>query len=203
MKDGSPSKTLVLDVGGVLVGHSSGPSAVAEYLHVPAEELEDHYERHGRRLDLGEITTEEYFADLTGRDGAEMVEMALRATKPTAAVDRIPCWAQVANIDILSNWGTSFPRVLEILAIDPHVRTYYVSSETKAVKPHADAFVPLVEMMCRGEEVLFVDDRVDNLHAAEQHGIPTCLADSGCRWIVEVDCWLGFSEAPHFYLWKQ
>jgi putative hydrolase of the HAD superfamily len=66
-----------------------------------------------------------------------------------------------------------------------------ISSQTGLVKPAPEAFLPLLRLGVPPEEVLFIDDRPNNVNTAADLGVQTVFAGEEDHWIAEVDRRIG------------
>lgn len=75
--------------------------------------------------------------------------------------------ACMSNID-----ETHWNKIKTFPSIDGLFEKKFLSFEQKLVKPHANAFDRVLEMLgCDKEGIIFIDDREDNIQSAKNYGI--------------------------------
>jgi putative hydrolase of the HAD superfamily len=175
----SPSGIVVFDLGGVLVPSAAVLPRLAAELGVSTEELSPAYWRHRRHYDLGgdEIAYWESVVSLLARD-PDPVLLRRLSELDSAKWSALPLASQVlldqltdVRLGLLSNaparlassvraagWATAmdvliFSADLALAKPDPQI---YTSADTAYKTLPAD--------------VMFFDDRVDNVAAARTHG---------------------------------
>jgi putative hydrolase of the HAD superfamily len=77
------------------------------------------------------------------------------------------------KIGVLSNAGdATLERLLQWYPYNNFVDVFVISAEVKLAKPDAEIYELALRMLdSKGEECVFVDDLLENIEAAEQHGI--------------------------------
>jgi putative hydrolase of the HAD superfamily len=189
-------KRLVLDAGGVLFDERfrSFLCELAADNDVSPDEIRALYNGGLRqRLWRGECTVDEFWTELgealgTHLDRAVTEAQLTERLQPLAALTRLQGWASKAEIWILSNHRHEWLRpLLKAHAGDVPFTRLLISSEIGEMKPDEGIYA---EVLDGAEDVLFVDDKQENLDAAARLGLPTLLADKECRWYGVVDAWL-------------
>lgn len=78
------------------------------------------------------------------------------------------------KIYLLSNYGSNFSEMKENFAFYPYVDGGVISYEVGHIKPEKEIYEALIEKYnIVPEEAVFLDDRLENLEAAEEFGIHT------------------------------
>lgn len=191
-------KRLVLDAGGVLFDERFRPflRELAVDNGVSPDEITALYNEHlRRRLWRGECTVDEFWLEVGQALGTTLDRVSVEAElvkrlQPLKTLERLKCWATKADIWILSNHRHEWLRpLLRAHAGEVPFTRLLISSEVGKMKPDEDIYSELFED-ADGLDILFVDDKQENLNTAARLGIPTLLADSDCRWHSIVDAWL-------------
>ncbi|MFP5020532.1 HAD-IA family hydrolase [Pseudonocardia phyllosphaerae] len=176
-----PPRTVVFDLGEVLVPSTGLIRTLAAELGVLERALDEAYWRHRHRHDLGDAPQRYWsavFADLglapdpDRMDAAERSDVAFWSTLPTESLTLLAGLARATvRLAVLSNapcglaaavrssaWRTPFARML-------------FSADVGVAKPAADIYRRAdVEFGTLPDQVVFFDDRADNVRAAVAHG---------------------------------
>ncbi len=184
-----PIRALLLDLGGVLVHHQPARlvERMAEVARVPLAAFTDAYWSHRGQIDLtGDVRR--YWLDVL-RDARSPLHERARgeACAALGALDaeswtqfREPVWeiarrfrAAGGRVGLLSNCG---PEVMDrIEELRPHARTFdatIVSWEVGLLKPDPAIYRLAIErLQVEPGATLFVDDRAENVAAAEAVGL--------------------------------
>jgi glucose-1-phosphatase len=176
-------RVLLFDVGGVLV-QLSGVETMLEWLgpQVTTDELWRRWLQSTpvRQFETGRIDANEFAAGVTSEFGLPVEpRQFLEAfiTWPSGLypgtlemLRRIPASYRRA---LLSNSNAlHWPRVLNEMQLGAAFDTHFVSHITGRIKPDPDAFEHVVESLrCVAGQVLFLDDNLMNVHAAQACGM--------------------------------
>jgi glucose-1-phosphatase len=176
-------RVLLFDVGGVLV-QLSGVETMLGWLgrQVTTDELWRRWLQSTpvRQFETGRIDASEFAAGVTSEFGLPVEpQQFLEAfiTWPSglypgamAMLCRIPASYRRA---ILSNSNAlHWPRVLNEMQLGAAFDSHFVSHLTGRIKPDPDAFEHVVESLgCTAGQVLFLDDNLMNVHAAQACGM--------------------------------
>jgi HAD superfamily hydrolase (TIGR01509 family) len=194
-------KRLVLDAGGVLYDEGFRPllGSLAVSAGRPAEDGVDYYNTQLRRhLWRGCISVDEFwtrlsdFLPLTKEQLAELIENGAPGIfNPLDSLEKIEEWSEKAEVWILSNHRHEWLLpALEESGIRDYFDRIIISSSAGHMKPDLAIYEGLREG--EPEEVMFVDDKAENLDAAREASAADklVLADLEGNWISEVDTWL-------------
>jgi putative hydrolase of the HAD superfamily len=183
--DAAPSdiRILLFDVGGVLV-ELSGVDTMLEWLgrKVTIEELWRMWLRSQpvRRFETGRITASEFAAGVISEFGLPV--------EPQQFLEAFIGWPSglyPGTLDMLTRIPRSYhrallsnsnalhwPRVLNDLKLGAAFDSHFVSHLTGRIKPDSDAFEHVVNCLgCPAAEVLFLDDNMLNVRAAQGFGM--------------------------------
>ncbi|MFD3373807.1 MULTISPECIES: HAD family hydrolase [unclassified Streptomyces] len=176
-----PPTVVVWDLGGVLAPSGRALAALAEALDVPESELADPYWMHRDAYDLG------------AAPGAYWQRIAEALGRPLDAgwverLDRIDtdCWATLDSdaetlldqlsergtpLGVLSNAPGSLARAIRRAPWSGRFETLVFSSDLGLMKPDPLVYRAADERLGRpASEVVFFDDRPENVVAARSHG---------------------------------
>ncbi|WDV56469.1 HAD-IA family hydrolase [Streptomyces coeruleorubidus] len=176
------SPTMVVwDLGGVLAPSGSAPAALAEALDVPESQLAAPYWTHRDAYDLG-ASPETYWrlvADALGRplDGAwvDRLDRIDTGYWATLASDAAALLARLTErgtpLGILSNAPGSLARAVRRAPWSTRFEALVFSSDLGLMKPDPLVYRAADERLGRApSEVVFFDDRPENVAAAGAHG---------------------------------
>lgn len=186
MKDGSDVRALILDYGEVLSLPQAGDlvDRMAALAGVARDRFEAAYWRHRRAYDLGRRATDYW------RDALHDLDVDNDAIIPTL-IDldvqswtryREPMWSVARKVRgtgvktaILSN---GVPEVMARVGAERPLSSLFdvvlVSYELGHAKPEPEIYdATLSKLGVEAPDALFVDDRVENIAAAEQLGLRT------------------------------
>jgi HAD superfamily hydrolase (TIGR01509 family) len=176
-------RVLVFDVGGVLV-QLSGVDTMLEWLgrRITTDELWRRWLQSApvRQFETGRIDANEFAAGVTSEFGLPV--------EPQQFLDAFIAWPtglypgtleMLARIPrsyhraILSNSNAlHWPRVLNDMLLGCAFDSHFVSHLTGRIKPDSDAFEHVVNSLgCMPDQVLFLDDNLLNVKAAQNHGM--------------------------------
>ena len=132
--------------------------------------------------DLGISSFEKVVADLSEYRGVEqsyareMLQLSIKrqeTIEPTAELIR-DLKAEGYQLYVLSNMSKEFIAYLRSQAVYSHFDGEVVSCEEQIVKPMPEIYELLLERYgLEPEHTIFIDDRVENVRAAERFGINT------------------------------
>ena len=177
----TPPTTVVFDLGEVLVPSAGLERRLAGVFAVPEPVLREAYWRHRARHDLGD-PPDRYWtavcADLglaperARMDAAERVDVTFWSTLPPSSSMLIADLARArVRLAVLSNAPRGLASAVRAAAWSSPFDRLLFSADVGAAKPSQDIFRRAdVEFGTTPEQVLFFDDRVDNVRAASAHG---------------------------------
>lgn len=137
----------------------------------------------------GNIDDEGLWNELAGRRvNLRRTMCSLRGSyRPGPAAAYLLNWSQLVPIWLLSNhrsdWVTPVLDAIDVLGV---FQRLLISDTTGLVKPDPAAFRQLTDSLAGGD-ILFVDDQLHNIKAAERLGLQTVYASPDGRWVNEVD----------------
>lgn len=137
-----------------------------------------------RRLDLDEITLDEYYQELADAVGIP-IEQAKQEMADKVAINqpllRLVDEHRAAGlaVAILSNDGSSLRGYIEALGIAHHFDQVYVSGELGVMKPDRRIYQHVIEDLgLEPQAVLFIDDKQANVDGARRAGLQAELYSS-------------------------
>jgi HAD superfamily hydrolase (TIGR01509 family) len=175
-------RAVVVDLGGVVflpAGHADPWTWLADRLGVSADAVRAALWHPGdiEAANIGEISGEEYAARAAARLGIESkrvldaIEEAYAGMLNTTLVSRLRALRPHVTVAALTNNWTFLDRLLERQGIADVFHVVVNSAETRCRKPNAEIYRLLLERIgCRADEVVFFDDDLVNVVAAEALG---------------------------------
>ncbi|WP_344018870.1 HAD-IA family hydrolase [Pseudonocardia kongjuensis] len=174
-------RTVVFDLGEVLVPSQGLERRLAAELGVPEPELRVAYRAHRRRHDLGDPPHRYWsavFADLglppdpDRMDAAERLDVTFwSALPPTSSMLLADLARAKVRLAVLSNAPRGLAAAVRAAAWSGPFDRMLFSADVGLVKPSQDVYRRAdVEFRTVPEQVVFFDDRVDNVRAAVAHG---------------------------------
>lgn len=171
----------MFDLGEVLVPSAGLERRLAAALGVSEPALREAYWRHRARHDLGEppdrywtaVCTELGLAPVRARlDAAERADVTFWSTLPPSSSLLIADLAQArVRLAVLSNAPRGLAAAVRAAAWSSPFDRLLFSADVGAAKPSQDIYRRAdVEFGTAPEQVVFFDDRVDNVRAAVAHG---------------------------------
>ncbi|GAA0560902.1 HAD family hydrolase [Actinomadura livida] len=154
---------------------------------VPAERFWPAYWAHRLPYDLGEVTAGDFWRQVCGRLGAPvddglievLVELDVRAWAHVNG-DTLDLLEELAEagtpLALLSNAPVELARMVDGRPWARLFRHRLFSADLRLAKPDPEIFGRLTDRLgARPDQVLFVDDRAENVRAAEAAGIRSVL----------------------------
>jgi putative hydrolase of the HAD superfamily len=183
-------KTIIFDNNGVLSQSSltGGVDGMVKYLGVKKEEFVPVWEEEAMKVDKGEISTKECLRRCLDRlNCADNNTESLRAEYHKGYLPRedVRKFAKKLKKDfelvLLTNFGGDFEyfnkkwKMEEIFDKDK----IFISADLKMVKPDEDIYLYTLEKIGRKpEEIVFIDDKQENIDTAKRLGMHTILFKS-------------------------
>jgi len=176
-------KGIYLDYSGVVsisrVGHPH--DVYAQQLGITSQALEEFFEGDlNRQVDLGEITQVQFFDRMIQELGLtpESIEIFKEAFREgfelnQALLDFVQTFSPNIKIGLLSNYSDRLRRVIEEELNIVHIfDVTIISCEVKLLKPDKAIYQLALERMgIQPNEMVFVDDRIENIESATEMGI--------------------------------
>jgi len=189
-------KTVLFDVGGVLISDSSFQKAFTTFVS-ESYELDDFYQSNKRyffvyqllkELETGALDDRQFWSKMTEKIEREPIqtvenffsEIAPIEERSQSILDLVEKLQQ-ANIfvGILSNTSKSYSQRLRTLGYYQAFEKIYLSCDIGFWKPDVQAYAYVAkDLNFQPEEILFIDDSKANIEAAEKFGMQTILFDS-------------------------
>ena len=136
----------------------------------------------------GAISDDELWHRLSAGSGAGWAARFEAAYGPGPAAPRLPAWARIAPIWLLTNHRTAWiERRIDRLDLRRSLSRILVSEAIGALKPEAAVFAPILAHVRDPATVLLVDDQAKNITAAAALGMSSLLADPAGQWVTAVD----------------
>lgn len=137
-----------------------------------------------RRLDLDEITLEQYYQELA--DAADMsIEQAKHEMEAEVAINTPlldladELRSKGINVSILSNDGSSLRGYIDDLGIAQHFDQVFVSGELGMMKPDQRIYQHVAQVLkLYPKEILFIDDKQSNIDGALRAGMQSAVYSS-------------------------
>ncbi len=178
-------KNIVFDLGGVVFARNKNtcrPELIDFFSFVRAEKMPEFWEEYDRgTLTRDEVT--DVLCRLKGCDRdtcAALIDEAIDRQEPIAPTERLIGDLKAAGyrLYVLSNMSREFIDFLRRVPVYRHFDGDVVSCEERTVKPEPRIYEILLDRFALDPaETLFIDDRPENIAAAERHGIRGCLFD--------------------------
>ena len=204
-KQGSGENTgrlVLLDAGGVVLDGLATIN-VAKKVAVatgadPAQVLSFFYEQLNPLASTGERSESWVFEQLSARFGnIDVVELAAVARKSTLPLPNVAGvlerLSQQVPLWMLSNYVAPWLRdALIHRQLDQYFERLFISSETGMRKPDIAAFMEVIAVYGGApEEIIFVDDKQENLEAATHSGVHAVLSNgNSSTWETDLIVWL-------------
>jgi putative hydrolase of the HAD superfamily len=140
-----------------------------------------------RRLDLDEITLDQYYEELaiaanmsTDEARQEMASDVAINTPLLELVDELH--AKGVNVSILSNDGSSLRGYIDDLGIAHHFHQIFVSGELGMMKPDQRIYSHVAEQLrLEPHNILFIDDKQSNVDGAIRAGLQSVVYQSAAQ----------------------
>lgn len=137
-----------------------------------------------RRLDLDEITLEQYYQELA--DAADMpLQQAKHEMEAEVAINTPlleltdELRSKSINVSILSNDGSSLRNYIQGLGIAHHFDAIFVSGELGMMKPDQRIYQHVArDLGLDPSEILFIDDKQSNIDGAFRAGMQAAVYQS-------------------------
>jgi FMN phosphatase YigB (HAD superfamily) len=181
-------KFIYFDLGGVIVDHISGLIKTAEKFNLDKVEVISLFKKHANDLDRGLLSLgelEEIFDkkfDISNKLDKKLGEFIVDNFKIIQEThDLIYEIANDISIGILSNVSEDIFNYVEKNKLIPSVAydSLIVSAKLKVIKPEKKIFdIALSKSKYSLEEVLFIDDKLENIDAAKSLGWKTVLFET-------------------------
>ncbi len=177
------TKLFIFDMGEVLVLDGMNLPSIAEHLNIEPEVLEKDYRKYGYPMIEGFMDTSLYMRHLETEFGLKIEGNIFSSVySPRTNLSLLPVLDLIkekgVRLVIGSNTFQPHVDVIEKLPENPlgYFDKLYFSHEMGVSKPSLSFFKYILEReKVAGDEAYFVDDREENLRAAEEFGIKTFL----------------------------
>ena len=178
-------KTVIFDYGDVIsLPQSPADRAIIERLAgVDPEKFWPSYWAHRLELDLGIDGSRAYWATIAAETGADWDEARLcelwiadlrswMSVNPAVVEVLAALRAGGTRLALLSNAGPDYGSYLRHGLLGGYFDAVYVSGELKLLKPDPEIYqYVLADLGIPAAEAVFVDNRADNVRAAQELGI--------------------------------
>lgn len=177
------TKLFIFDMGEVLVLDGMNLDAIAEHLHLEPETLEKDYNKYDYPMIEGFMDTSLYMRHLEREFNLKIEGNIFSSVySPHTNISILPILELIKEkgVPLVVGSNTFQPHVDVIATLKEKPLDYfdklYFSHEMGVSKPSPYFFEYILEKeKTDGEEAFFVDDREENLRAAEKFGIRTFL----------------------------
>ena len=171
-------KFLYLDINGCLVRFFHAAFTKLSFdTDIPSEVIESTFWHYNDAVCRGEMTMDEFNAELASRFGLESLDWSeyyLETIEPIKESHELLKWASKNfKVGLLSNIMPGLVQTMIDIGKLPDIAYDVIvdSSEVGAIKPETDIYkIAEAETGVRSEEILFIDDSRTNLMAAERLG---------------------------------
>jgi len=178
-------KTVIFDYGDVIsLPQSPADRAVIERLaEVDPEKFWASYWAHRLELDLGIEGSRAYWATIAAETGADWDQARLcelwiadlrswMSVNPAVVAVLAALRAGGTRLALLSNAGPDYGSYFRHGVLGEYFDAVYVSGELKLLKPDPEIYqYVLADLGIAAAEAVFVDNRADNVRAAQELGI--------------------------------
>ena len=178
-------KTVIFDYGDVIsLPQSPADRAVIERLaEVDPEKFWASYWAHRLELDLGIEGSRAYWATIAAETGADWDQARLcelwiadlrswMSVNPAVVAVLAALRAGGTRLALLSNAGPDYGSYFRHGVLGEYFDAVYVSGELKLLKPDPEIYqYVLADLGIPAAEAVFVDNRADNVRAAQELGI--------------------------------
>jgi putative hydrolase of the HAD superfamily len=178
-------KTVIFDYGDVIsLPQSPADRAVIERLAgVDPEKFWSSYWAHRLELDLGIDGSRAYWAAIAAETGADWDEARLcelwiadlrswMSVNPAVIAVIAALRAGGTRLALLSNAGPDYGSYFRHGVLGEYFEAVYVSGELKLLKPEPEIYQHvLADLGISAAEAIFIDNRADNVRAAQELGI--------------------------------
>lgn len=194
-----PVKAVVFDLGKVLVDFDYGIAAcrLAETSALEPDDIRAHLDQSPLlfRYEAAQMTTEEFFAEVSRQIGfrgsfdefaASFADIFTEIPEMTRLQAELS--ARGLPTFVLSNTNDiAITHVRRNFPFFSRFTGYVLSYERAALKPHARIYEITEELTgCRGAEILFLDDRPENVEAGAKRGWRTICHQSPAETAMQV-----------------
>ncbi len=194
------TKLLVLDGQGVVFNSPFKKflSSFAKNNRLDYEQVERRWEGRIRELAWrGLISDDQLWSGLADRKinvKETMLELSA-GYEPGPAAKHLTSWSQTVPIWLLSNHRSAWllPK-LEAFGLGGAFDKLLISDSTGFIKPEPEAFRQLLHGVSSAQDILFIDDQLHNVQAAEALGCRAIFAAPGRPWLERVEAALGTGE---------
>ncbi len=177
------TKLFIFDMGEVLVLDGMNLPSIAEHLNIEPEVLEKDYRKYGYPMIEGFMDTSLYMRHLETEFGLKIEGNIFSSVySPRTNLSLLPVLDLIKEkgVRLVIGSNTFQPHVDVIFSLPENPLGYfdklYFSHEMGVSKPSLSFFKYILEReKVAGDEAFFVDDREENLRAAEKFGIKTFL----------------------------
>ena len=186
---------LVFDIAGVLLSNISLRcwKEMIQESNLSAEQLKGHFGGVKRQLWTGAMKEEEFWDTLRESYPELPISRArdilFDSIVPLPAAQYLERWSESADIHLLSNHCQEWIEP-NLRSLRPFTKSVTISNQVGLCKPEMEIYQLVGTYLGDGEKVLFIDDQEKNLHAAQQLGWKTLLADEKEDWTQEVEAFI-------------
>jgi putative hydrolase of the HAD superfamily len=180
---------ILTDYGGVLSSHQSDDDIrrLAECAGMPRNEFVEAYWRHRADYDRADLTPQDYWATVLGVPPPpellgclESLDVASWCHPNRDTVSRYQTLDSGYQFAMLSNAPTTLARAVETLPWMPTMRRRFFSCDLRLTKPSAEIYRQVVStLQADPDEIIFIDDRTENIDAARAIGMRAILFSAG------------------------
>lgn len=177
------TKLFIFDMGEVLVLDGMNLPSIAEHLNIEPEVLEKDYRKYGYPMIEGFMDTSLYMRHLETEFGLKIegnIFSSVYSPRTNLSLLSVLDAIKDKGVRLVIGSNTFQPHVDVISSLPENPLGYfdklYFSHEMGVSKPSLSFFKYILEReKVAGDETYFVDDREENLRAAEEFGIKTFL----------------------------
>lgn len=175
---------ILTDYGGVLSTPQT-PEDVVALAQISAQEVtqfQSGYWRYRDDYDRGDLSASEYWTAVLGRPVEENLLVELNALDLASwshpNLETVQTYAQIVadgrELALLSNAPLELARLIETLSWLPRMGLKFFSCDLRLTKPAPEIYRRVTELMdADPTEILFIDDRIENIDAAVDAGMKT------------------------------
>ena len=178
-------KWIIFDLGGIIILETSDliNNKIADILNIPDEKLKETAGKLHRQITAGAITLLEMYSIITKELSIHisanilleehLKQFRMLATKHNAGVvDFIKTLKNVYKVACLSNLELEIADICRETKLFNYFDRAFLSTELKMQKPDLNVYLKVLdELECKPNEIIFTDDRIENVNAANKIGI--------------------------------
>lgn len=189
-------KCIIFDLGGVFIPDSTEllNQTIAEYVGLDAKIISQHWKNVLPKLFTGKMKIREFYMSLFGeRFNVELLlekHIETYKSKYEVNVSMLKFLNELnthCTTACLSNSEYEIAKVNYELGLYEYFHHKFLSTELEMMKPSSDIFEFAINTLpATTENIIFVDDKIENVEAAKRMGLKTILFETSEKTKIEV-----------------